>query len=610
VLRGIDVTVATGTTLTTWLSCFMLACKPFSPPPDLPATADTASESTDTTTTPEPTADTATTVPTPTADTATTPIVVDLGLPALSPVNNGRFATSLVCADCHSAGSGTAMRDSDGDAIGAYDGWQATMMANAARDPLWRAVVSAEVAASPDAGPVIEATCMKCHAPMRRADTQLTGIGSPAIADLQAGNDDMHLALDGVSCAMCHQIEPDGLGTEEGFNGGYVVRGSGTIYGPYADPQASIMEQAVGFTPTFGQHIADSLVCATCHTVQTRSLNGDGSENGGQVLEQAPYLEWENSRWPGALGTCVSCHMPERDDGNQIIDTQIARNVDGTDDPTLPSRSPFRRHVLVGGNTLIPAILRDNADLLGVAAPPEAFDAVIAEAKNNLNLGACSVTLSQAYLIDGVLEFTATLEPQTGHKFPTGIPLRRTWLQTRVWDADGNLVLESGAEDYTGRIRGSDNAPLASEMAGGPIAPHYATVTSADEVPIYEAVLADVDGNPTYRLMQGAGFYKDNRLLPQGWSATHPNAELLAPVGVDGDPDWATAGDRVDYALPVGDIPRPITIEVEMRYQPLSPRFAAELFASGTPEAIAFEGMYEQQVRYGEHVATATTTAF
>ena len=36
-------------------------------------------------------------------------------------------------------------------------------------------------------------------------------------------------------------------------------------------------------------------------------------------------------------------------------------------------RSPFGRHVLVGGNTLVPAILRDNAAELGVTAPPEAF---------------------------------------------------------------------------------------------------------------------------------------------------------------------------------------------------------------------------------------------
>lgn len=545
----------------------------------------------------------------PTGDTAPEPVEVDLGLPGLDSVNNGRFATSLVCSECHRAGDGDAMRDSSGQPIGAYDGWQATMMANAARDPLWRAAVSAEVAATPEAKEAIEATCMKCHAPMRRADTQITGLGAPALADLDAGDEAMHLALDGVSCAMCHQIEPDNLGTEAGFNGGYVVAGDGSVYGPYDDPAFYPMESATGFRPQFGQHVADSLVCATCHTVQTRALAADGSENGGQVLEQAPYLEWENSRWPGALGTCVSCHMPDRDSSNQLIATQIATLPDGTDDPTYPVRSPFRRHVLVGGNTLIPTILRDNAELMGVTAPREAFDAVIAEARANLQFSAASVVLSQATLSDGELAFTATVEAQTGHKFPTGIPVRRAWLQTKVWDADGALVFVSGEESYDGMIRGSDGAVLPSELAGGPQAPHLQVVTSADEVPIYEAVLADADGEPTYLLMRGAGFYKDNRMLPQGWSSQHPNAELVAPVGVDDDPDWINAGDAIDYRLPIGDVPRPVSVEVQLLYQPLSPRYANELFTADTPETRAFRELYEGVVRFGELVASSTTIA-
>jgi hypothetical protein len=544
----------------------------------------------------------------PTGDTGG-PVETDLGLDGLAAVNNGRFATSLVCADCHSAGTGTAMRDSNDEPIGAYDGWQATMMANAARDPLWRAAVSAEVAATPEAAATIEATCMKCHAPMRRADTQITGVGAPALSDLQAGGDDMHLALDGVSCAMCHQIEADNLGTEAGFNGGYVVLGQGNIYGPYDDPAFLPMEAATGFRPQYGQHVDDSLVCATCHTVETRALAADGSENGGVVLEQAPYLEWENSRWPGALGTCVSCHMPDRDASNQLISTQIARLPDGSDDPSYPVRSPYRRHVLVGGNTLIPTILRDNAELLGVTAPREAFDAVIAEARSNLQYSAASVVLSPAVVAGDELLFTATVEAQTGHKFPSGIPVRRAWLQTKVWDADGTLIFVSGEESYDGMIRAADGTVLPSELAGGPVAEHLQEVTSAEQVPIYEAVLADADGLPTYLLMRGAGFYKDNRLLPQGWSHLHPNAELVAPVGIGDDPDWLTAGDEIDYRLDVAGAARPLTVEVQLKYQPLSPRYANELFTADTPETRAFRGMYEGVVRFGELVASSTVIA-
>ena len=499
------------------------------------------------------------------------------------------------------------MRDSAGRAVGAFDGWQATMMANASRDPLWRAVVSVEVAATPSQQEAIESTCMKCHAPMRRADTQLTGVGVPLLADLTGGDEAAHLALDGVSCAMCHQIEADGLETGAGFNGGYVVRGVGNIFGPYTDPYTPPM-QAMGFTPQYGQQIDDSLVCATCHTVQTRAFAEDGQLNGGEVLEQAPYLEWENSRYPSADGACVACHMPDRSEDDFPITTAIA-TVYGADDPNIPARATYRRHVLVGGNTLVPALLRDNPSL-GALAPPAAFDAVIATAREQLSQRTAALYTTQPFLSNGVLTFTVTVEPQTGHKFPTGIPLRRAWIRTIVTDATGARVFESGDFDIAGRIVDAANQPMAFEVAGGPVAPHVDRVDSADDVPIYEAVLADIDGNPTYRLMRGAGFYKDNRLLPQGWSAMHPNAAVVGPVGIGDDPDWTTPGDVIDYAIPLGEVARPLTVELTMYYQPLSARFAEELFVVPTPEVLAFQEMYLRVGKGPEFVAQAMGTVF
>ncbi len=103
-----------------WL---LFACKPFSPAPELPDTTDTVTT----------TGDTALSTPGSTGDTG--PIVTepfDFGLDPVTDMNNGRFATSTVCADCHRATEqSTAMRDISGRPVGAYDGWQATMMANA-----------------------------------------------------------------------------------------------------------------------------------------------------------------------------------------------------------------------------------------------------------------------------------------------------------------------------------------------------------------------------------------------------------------------------------------------------------------------------------------------
>ena len=111
---------------------------------------------------------------------------------------------------------------------------------------------------------------------------------------------------------------------------------------------------------------------------------------------------------------------------------------------------------------------------------------------------------------------------------------------------------------------------------------------------------------PTYLLMRGAGFYKDNRLLPQGWSSLHPNAALVAPQGIGDDPDWLNAGDAVDYRVPIEGAVAPLTVEVELLYQPLSARYANELFSADTPETRAFRDMYENVVRFGELVASTT----
>ena len=47
-----------------------------------------------------------------------------------------------------------------------------------------------------------------------------------------------------------------------------------------------------------------------------------------------------------------------------MIATRIARRPAGDDFPPIDDRSPYHRHVLVGGNTWVPAMIRDFADEL------------------------------------------------------------------------------------------------------------------------------------------------------------------------------------------------------------------------------------------------------
>ncbi|MFT4667450.1 MAG: hypothetical protein ACI9XB_004419, partial [Gammaproteobacteria bacterium] len=69
----------------------------------------------------------------------------------MSPVDSSQyFPTSAHCNGCHSTDpQGFAMHDNDGNDVNMYDDWAASMMANAARDPFWRAKVSHETLTHP-----------------------------------------------------------------------------------------------------------------------------------------------------------------------------------------------------------------------------------------------------------------------------------------------------------------------------------------------------------------------------------------------------------------------------------------------------------------------------
>ena len=61
-------------------------------------------------------------------------------------------------------------------------------------------------------------------------------------------------AMDGVSCMLCHQVQPDGLDTPDSYTGKYVID-TGTfppnrlIFGPYDQVLQNPMQQNAGFLP-------------------------------------------------------------------------------------------------------------------------------------------------------------------------------------------------------------------------------------------------------------------------------------------------------------------------------------------------------------------------
>ena len=189
------------------------------------------------------------------------------------------FIGSARCSICHDL-----LSDSEGSDMSILGHWRSTMMANAARDPLWQAKVSSEVKRNPGLKKVIEELTATCHMPVawtqaytRDADRLVldNGLLSPKNA--------LHTAaMDGVTCSLCHQIQDKNLGRKESFSGKFVIdtdkqAPEREIFGPYKDPVQRTMQKSVGFTPVYGAQINDSALCATCHTLFTPFVDGQGN---------------------------------------------------------------------------------------------------------------------------------------------------------------------------------------------------------------------------------------------------------------------------------------------------------------------------------------------
>ncbi len=517
------------------------------------------------------------------------------------------FMVGERCGLCHAESTrAQAMRDAGGESVAPFDLWSTSMMAQSARDPYWRAVLSAEVALHPGQKAHLEEVCTRCHAPM--AGEVETSPAGQVLAFLQPTSPHADLALDGVSCVVCHQMTDANFGTAASFTGGFELNRDAVLYGPHADPVTMPMQRHVGYTPAFGPHVNQSAMCATCHTVITTAVTPDGTMTDQPFHEQAPYLEWRNSVFNNEVPTpaaearsCQGCHMPTTDEQGQPIATALAHNPGGRDFPFLEPRQPYGRHTLVGGNAFMTRLLRDNAEELGIAAPQAAFDASLTAIQRMLQRETARVSIGAAVRESDQWQIPVTVSNLCGHKFPTAYPSRRAWLQVEVWAADGTLLLASGRVNDQGQLLGAGGQVLPSEFSGGQVLPHFDRIFESQQVQVYETVMGDTDGQPTFSLLEGAAFLKDNRLLPLGWRAEHADGPATQPAGVVADDNFTAGQDRVLYQVPAAG-PPPHRIEVSLYFQSISPRHAAELFVHDTPEVAAFQRMYSRADHQPERI--------
>lgn len=474
------------------------------------------------------------------------------------------FRTSDRCVACHNG-----MKSEKGESFNIGLEWQASLMANSSRDPYWQASVRRETMDHPEATAEVEDECSSCHIPTEHLASRDEGQLSKVFVHLplQKFPKGEHAAADGVTCSTCHQAEQAGLGTQATFNGNLAIARVATDalrpeYGPYVPDgahQKVMQSSARGYVPEQGEQIRDAGLCASCHTLYT-TARGPGGQKVGVLPEQMPYKEWQHSTYSSNGETCQTCHMPA---------------VEGKVPVTAlygPLRDGARHHVFVGANFVMSQMLYTHRDDLAVVAQEDELTAQVKRTTDFLQAKSARVTIDGVEPTANGLAVKVTVANLGGHKLPTAYPARRAWLHVLVKDGDGGVVFESGALRPDGSIVGNDNDDDPTKYE-----PYYHEITKPDQVEIYEAIMADVQGKVTTGLLAGVKFIKDDRLLPSGFDKATADADIHVVGGAAEDAAFTDKGSTVRYVVPTGGKTGPFHVEAELWYQPIAFRWAHNL---------------------------------
>ena len=503
---------------------------------------------------------------------------------------NPQFQTSDRCLACHNG-----LVTPSGEDVSIGFAWRASMMANSSRDPYWQASVRRETIDHPESKAEIEDECAACHMPITRYEAKLRGQKGAVFAHLGVDADEKNQrkAEDGVSCSVCHQIGKQKLGTRESFNGGFVVdppdsKNNRPEYGPFEIEKGQIRimrSSSEGYHPEKNDHIRQSELCATCHTLYTRAL-GPGGKVIGELPEQVPYQEWLHSEYKDKK-SCQSCHMPV------IQEEAPITRVLGV------PREGAARHVFVGSNFFMLRMLNRFRGELNVTALAPEMTASAERTVQFLQSQAARIAIQNLRVDSGRMQADVIVDNLGGHKLPTAYPARRAWLHVVVRDGNHRTVFESGALNTDGSIQGNDNDTDPARFE-----PHYDEIGSSDRVQIYESIMEDQGGRLTTGLLTAVRYVKDNRLLPHGFDKAGADKDIAVLGEASTDPNFTGAGDRVRYSIPLTNAAGPFEVEAELLFQPIGYRWANNLKKYDAAEPRRFNGYYDSM-----GAATATRLA-
>ncbi len=500
---------------------------------------------------------------------------------------------STNCSTCH-AGSGAHLP---------FNGWAGSMMANAARDPLFWAALDV---ANQDALEVglegIGDFCLRCHTPKGWLEGRVRKTGSPTVVEgfqgcLLDGNYSEFFESDygGVACHYCHRMmaespigEPSLIGNSDTFidDGDCDGAGEPCRRGPYDD--ATGAPHAWKHSP----YHSDSALCGSCHDVTSppgvagapvRTLilaNGAGGNNTGLAYPiERTYSEWQASDYANVLfsdglepasdlrgeklsqgSSCQNCHMPQAETPPGNPDAPLyACTFNNT-----PRNGDLATHEFVGGNVWIPTILKSEyADLLR----EQPFNRTIAAATHMLGEQSAKVEVSIAQVAAGQGKVMVKVTNLAGHKLPTGYGEgRRMWLNLQVRDATNALVYESGAFNPATGDLAIDSQTKVYEIKQG-------MWDAAANGGVGECKTKDGSGKEMFHFVLNNCVAKDNRIPPLGFTGA-ANPEIASYdysyPNVPGVPGRSVNFDTTQYLFPVGSVTYPLTVQARLQYQTAS----------------------------------------
>jgi hypothetical protein len=436
------------------------------------------------------------------------------------------FVTSTQCMNCHAglvSPLGQAMfvdiKQADKDEPGGvhlspYGEWRWTPMGLAGRDPIFYAQLDSEIEllkkeypnepkqAERLAAELVD-VCLTCHGAMGKhqlaidrpgelfslAHIMETPSGAAASPDHSRYG---ALARDGVSCTICHRMQPRTQPAgdsrhyleyylETSITGRINLGPPNELYGPFQDKEIApyAMDHAVAFTPKHSPYIKSSQLCGSCHVVNLPCIDQPADHRGAvdplvtaerksafkpfhHHIEQATYLEWLNSEFENEFNpdnpqakTCQDCHMSRgyRNDRLSLaldkIETQIAAIQDHSypeaenlaDRQALEVRrrtEGYARHNFRGLNIFLVEMFNQFDDILGVRKfdfmtgsqedIPHAIDDFLQQTKNDVAELKLQTQRNSAHELSAAV----TIHNKVGHRFPSGVGFRRAFIELLV----------------------------------------------------------------------------------------------------------------------------------------------------------------------------------